>query len=611
MSFLTARFFDIFSARAASHRFHKTVLTRHLLIAIFCLIVGIHGTAFAQTPYEVVFKGAPTSAINAELGKFSRLSDAKIKEAPTRAFIRRTARRDARSINDAVRASGYYAAQTTFQIEQSAPTDKTRVTFFITPGLLFEISDVKILYQDVSIDDASRPYTFNDAGADDIRSASGADLQIAQNAFVNQLLRLGYPNARSISRRVIADIDAGNATAEFTFVTGAKARFGDIKISGVNKTAPNYMRSLKTWEHGELYDRTLIVDYQDRLSEIGIFSAITIEPGAVDDTGLAPINVDVRERKRRTIGVGASFATDLGPGGRLFYENRNVFGRAENLRIDVAGSRFEQSIDFRAAKPLPSVPGRVFANFGFANETTDAFSARTIEATGGFAKQWLDRRLETSAAIGLETAKVNDDGAIERTYFVVTPLSVTFNSENDVFNPQRGFYTGLIVTPHTGSETFVQLAFDARARATFGKDDKFTLAGRTSLGGTLGNSLFALPTNKRFFAGGGGSVRGYGFQEAGPLDENGNPQGGRSLITTAIELRGQATDTIQIAAFVDAGSVASKPVPDLNQRYFVGYGAGVRYFTPIGPIRLDIALPLNGRDSDAPFQLYVALGQPF
>ena len=405
--------------------------------------------------------------------------------------------------------------------------------------------------------------------------------------------------------------ERAEATAVFVFQSGPKARFGDIAINGLNKTQEDYVAKLQTWETGAEYERAKIVSYRDRLSETGLFSSISVAPGAPDETGAAPIIVELEERKRRTIGAGVSWSTSEGPGGRLFFENRNIFGRGETFGIEMRGSQIEQSIDFTARKPFPELPGFAFANFGFSNETTEAFDARSIRLASGLAKQWLDDRLETRAAIAVETSKVETNGTEERTYFVSAPLSVLWDSENDLLQPTKGFRASLTVTPYTGTETFTQLEYSSRYRVFFGAEDRFTLAARGSLGATVGNGLFDLPANKRFFVGGGGTVRGFGFQEAGPLDADNDPIGGRSYAVGATELRGKVTDKIQLVGFVDAGTVMASPLPDFNERFFVGYGAGVRYFTPIGPIRFDAAFPLNGRDSDRDFQIYIAIGQPF
>lgn len=563
-------------------------------------------TAFAADSYEVEIRGADDD-LSAKLDIISDLKKG-LRAYPTVAALRRAARRDADAFDEALTAAGYYLGTTTVTVERREDGAAPLVIFTIDPGPQFRVADYEILYRD---DGDDRPTTLAEANIKPDGSAAGADIRDVQVKFLNHLWDTGYPGAEIVGRRAIALPDTAEASAVFVFATGPKARFGQITIDGLNKTDEDYIAKLKTWEPGAEYERAKIVTFRDRLGESGLFSSISVAPGTPDENGDAPIIVNLEERKRRTIGAGLSWSTAEGPGGRIFFENRNIFGRGENLRIEMRGSEIEQSIDFTARKPLPILPGFAFANFGFSNETTDAFDARSLRLSGGLAKKWLDDRLETRAGLALETSKVETDDTEERTYFVSAPLSVLWDSENDLLQPTKGFRASLTVTPYTGSDTFTQSELSGRYRLFFGAEDRFTLAARAGLGATFGNDLADLPANKRFFVGGGGSVRGFGFQEAGPLDDENTPIGGRSYAIGATELRGMVNDNIQLVGFVDAGTVMASPLPDFKERFFVGYGAGVRYMTAIGPIRFDAAFPLNGRESDRDFQIYIALGQPF
>lgn len=563
-------------------------------------------TALGADSYRVDIRGADDDLA----AKLDIISDLKrgLRDYPTVAALRRAARRDADAFNEALTAAGYYLGDVDFTVERPDNGDTPLVVFTVEPGPRFRVTEYEILYRD---EGDGRPGSLEEAKIKGDGSAAGADLRNVQVQFLNHLWDTGYPAAEIAGRRAIALPDKAEASAVFVFESGPKARFGEITIDGLNKTNEDYIAKLKTWETGAEYERAKIVTFRDRLGESGLFSSISVAPGAPDDNGDAPIIVNLEERKRRTIGAGVSWSTSEGPGGRLFFENRNMFGRGENLRIELRGSEIEQSIDFTARKPFPTLPGFAFANFGFSNETTDAFDARSFRLSGGLAKKWLDDRLETRAGLALETSKVETDATQERTYFVSAPLSVLWDSENDLLQPTKGFRASLTVTPYTGTETFTQSELSGRYRLFLGAKDQFTVAARAGFGATFGNGLLDLPVNKRFFVGGGGTVRGYGFQEAGPLDGANTPIGGRSYAVGGTELRGMVTDEIQLVGFVDAGTVMASPLPDFKERFFVGYGGGIRYFTPIGPIRIDAAFPLNGRESDRGFQIYIALGQPF
>jgi len=581
---------------------------RHgILTGAFCLALSLTAAlpAMAEQSYVLNYEGAP-DGLTEKLKIISELEKA-VRDYPTASALRRAARRDVDAFNDALKAAGYFAGKTSFRLTADEGDQKPHLVFEIHPGPAFVITEYEIIYRD---EVSARPHTLADAKITTDGAATGAALQRTQRQFLTHLWETGFPAAEIVSRRAIADLKAGTAKAQLVFNSGPKANFGALEFSGLTKTNEAYMRKLKTWSPGEEFERSAIVAYRDRLAGTGLFSTINVAPGAPDETGAAPILTTLEERKRRTIGGGLSYSTVEGPGGRLYFENRNIFGQGESLRIEMRAAKIEQSINFNIAKPLPGLPGQAFGNLEFANQTTDAFDARTLSISSGLAKMWFDNKLETSAALGLETSNVKSDGGEERTYFVSTPLSATWNSENDPLDPKSGFRANWTVTPYSGSDAFTQSEISARSRINFG-GGKYTLAGRAVLGATFGSSLADLPLNKRFYAGGGGSVRGFSFQEAGPLDANNIPVGGRSLIESAIEARVKVHRNIQLVGFIDAGSVSPKSLPDFNERYFVGVGGGARYLTPIGPVRLDVAFPLERRESDRAFQIFIALGQPF
>ena len=559
-----------------------------------------------ELSYSATIEGAP-DGLKSKLELISELIKGR-RDYPTTAALRRAARRDAEAFDAALQAAGYYAGSADFSVERAEDGGEPRVVFTITPGQEFKVVEYEVLYQD---DAEGRPQTFEEAGIRTRGRADGATLRERQEAFLTYLWNNGFPTAEIVNRRAIANFETGEANAVFVFKSGPKAQFGEAQVSVEGKTEPSFIRRMKTWNVGEEYDREKVTAYYDRLSRTGLFSSIDVYPGALDENGAAPIIVDLEERKQRTIGAGVSYSTAEGPGGRLFFEHRNIFGHGEFSRVELRGSEVEQSINFNIRRPMPRFVGEAFGAAAFVNETTDAYKARSLELSGGLSKKWLKDKLETRGALALETSNIRNNGEEERTWLVSTPLSVIWNSEDDLLNPRKGFRSSLVIAPYTGSHSFTQMELAGRGRVHIGKNDLVTLAARAALGATYAIDFTDLPLNKRYYAGGGGSVRGYAYQEAGPLDADGDPIGGRSRIEGAFEARVKVIKNLQIAGFVDAGSVSTQALPDVTDEYFIGYGGGVRYITPIGPIRADIAFPLDKRETDADFQIYIALGQPF
>lgn len=589
-------------------------MTRFSSSLITCLSATVlPSAAIAAETYEVLFQGAP-AGMEERLGKLTSLSLER-RTYPTAAAVRRAGLEDLVLVRNALVAAGYYASKVDFRVDEEAPGAKLKAVFEIAPGEAFRISRHVIVFEDAG--DPERPLTFEAAGVTINDKADGATLEANQRRFLTALWAKGYPAARMTARRADAKFSEGTAEAVYTFVSGARAVFNGVIVEGADRTDNEFLTKLKTWEEGDLFDQAKLIDYRDRLSKVGVFSSIEVSAGEVNADGAAPVRVKVTERKPRTIGAGVSYSTSEGPGGRLFLEHRNLLRHAERARAEVAASAVEQSATLDVLRPLPGFPGSAFANAAFTNETTDAFKARTVELGAGLAKNWFDERLETRAGLALETSKVEPKLALtpstadERNYFVSVPLSATWDTEDDPLALNRGLRASLFATPYFGSNQFTRLEATARSRVNFGANDRYTIAGRARVAATAGQALRSLPVNKRVFSGGGSSVRGYDYQAVGPLDVNGVPIGGRSAIEAAIEARAKILAEVQIAAFVDAGAVYSESFPNFTGDYLVGAGFGVRYMTPIGPIRLDVATPLENRPSDPNFQFYISLGQPF
>ncbi|HLS18220.1 MAG TPA: BamA/TamA family outer membrane protein, partial [Paracoccaceae bacterium] len=190
-----------------------------------------------------------------------------------------------------------------------------------------------------------------------------------------------------------------------------------------------------------------------------------------------------------------------------------------------------------------------------------------------------------------------------------------FDNTDDLLNPTKGLRARLDMTPYAGLHDaeftdFFQVDSNASTYWDFLGNGKYVLAGRARLGSILASELADVPKNRRLYSGGGGSVRGYARREVGPLDRHGDPIGGRSVAEASVEMRAKLYGELGGVVFADAGTVDRKMFPDFDRVQYAA-GAGVRYYSPIGPIRLDVAFPLNPRDSDDAFQLYFSIGQAF
>lgn len=244
-----------------------------------------------------------------------------------------------------------------------------------------------------------------------------------------------------------------------------------------------------------------------------------------------------------------------------------------------------------------------------------AYNELSVETKAGIQRP-LGGDWTGSVAGSLEWASLKDQEGTGTSSLVGLPLWLAYDNVNNRFNPTKGARLRLETTPYAGwfdqTVGFLVSELSGSTYIPLDSERRFVLAARAKVGSIVGQSRADIPANKRFYAGGGDSIRGYKFQEVGPIDDNNDPLGGRSLFETSVELRTRVWGNFGVAPFIDGGNVFDSSYPDFEQRPRWAAGVGLRYFTPIGPVRLDVAIPLNRRDDvDDPYQFYIALGEAF
>jgi translocation and assembly module TamA len=216
--------------------------------------------------------------------------------------------------------------------------------------------------------------------------------------------------------------------------------------------------------------------------------------------------------------------------------------------------------------------------------------------------------------VSIERAYLTETSRDENYLLLGTPLYARRDTTDDLLDPSKGTRTDISATPYHGllgrGENFLSMRVQERAYFQVSETQKNIVALYGALGSVVGEGLEGLPADKRLYAGGAGSVRGFGYQRAGPLDSSNVPIGGRSSLEAGVEYRYHVTDTIGVVPFLDAGTVYATELPN-RLDLFYSPGIGLRYYTAIGPIRLDLAFPLQKRSSDSAFQVYISVGQAF
>jgi len=562
--------------------------------------------------YIATISGDLSSRIRNLIDESSALLTQQDRLPGSEAALRRRLADDLDRIGRILRSEGYYA----FTIEHEVRDEQRPVEIHIAVerGPAFRLAEYQVTYSSEVA--ASAPRSAEDVGLTLGERARAAELRAAEQQVFQWLQQSGYPFGRVADARYLADMDQATIRAEIRVVPGEMTRFGALSLTGLESVREDYIRRIIEWHQGEPYDQRQTEAVRQRLSRTGLFqSVVTNIPESSDAEGELPVEVQVDERPHRTIGAGVSYATDDGPGLEVFWEHRNLFGAAEQLNLRAMGTQEQQSLtaDFRKPDYLRLDQSLLFEN-ELRHEDSDAFEEYTSSHFLGLERP-LGENWTGRAGPSLLVTRVTEND--DTSYFGLLGFTggVTYDGSDDLLNPTRGARLDANLTPYVSvageSARFVR--GDATGSFYYAplESDRLVLAARGRFGSLAGSSRGDIPANLRFYAGGGGSVRGYAFRSVGPLDNDDDPIGGRSVVEFGIEARFKVTETIGIVPFLDAGQVYETPWPKgENLRY--GAGLGLRYFTGFGPLRVDIATPLNRRKGvDRIYQFYISIGQAF
>ena len=440
----------------------------------------------------------------------------------------------------------------------------------------------------------------------------------AEQKLLGDARKAGFALAKLGQRDVVVDHDTRKMDVTLHAEPGRRAVFGTVSFPGGDGVDPEFLRRRVPFAAGDAYDPDLVTEAQNRSVRHQPVLHRRAKAGR-RTIGRRPARHRLRPAPAaaRTIGAELNYEADLGPGGRLYWEHRNVFGAGERFRVEASGSESIQTLTASLLKPDVLRPRQNLIIDTTANrQRLEAYDSDSIG--GGVAlERELRKGLTATLGTSLRYAHINDLKEPEEKFTLLSfPAKLDWDFADDRFSPTRGGTLLTTVTPFIDLlDTSLQFL---RGRVTttrylqVARKPQMVLALRGSVGAMGGASRDDIPADERFYAGGGGSIRGIGYQLAGPLDDDDKPLGGRSVVEGSVELRTRFANDFGFAVFVDAGTVDTSVFPSFEDRVLFGAGPSFRYFTPVGPLRLDIGFPLNPRGGvDDPYQVYFSIGQAF
>jgi translocation and assembly module TamA len=453
--------------------------------------------------------------------------------------------------------------------------------------------------------------------------ARAAPILAAGPAVLSGLHNAGYAFAAVSPPLAVANLQTATLNVTYTVKAGPRVDIGAIEFAGLKRTDPDWLRRHIKLKPGERFSDTAIFAARDSLLSTGVFASVTPVPQKTAGKNRdVPIVFRVVEQKRHAVTIGGSYATDTGFTLSASWEDRNVFGHAETLTFTAAASGLGGSgttapgYDLKGvfAKPdFRAVGQTATLSLEGLKESVTAYN-RTAFLAQGLLSRPITPHLTISYGLGFVQESVTQEN-IDRHYVLAQlPLTLSYDTADSALEPTKGIDASLSLTPTKpiqGSSSFFTIAqayaatYIAVERNAFG-----ILALRAQVGSIQGASQFQVPADERFYAGGTTTVRGYTYQTVGPQFPDEVPQGGLALDTATIELRQHITKSIGIVPFVDAGQVSKTSTP-FEGTLSVGAGLGLRYYTGIGPIRADFAVPLEKTPGSGSFALYIGLGEAF
>ncbi|EYD72644.1 autotransporter assembly complex protein TamA [Limimaricola hongkongensis] len=556
--------------------------------------------------------------------------------APTPQDYVAAARADYRRLLTGLYSEGYYGgtisilvngqeAANLAPLDAPARIDDIAIRVNQGPRFTFGRTEIAPLAPDTELPESFAPG--ETARAEEVRAAARAGVEAWRD--------VGFAKADVAGQEIVADHASERLAAAVTLAPGPRLRFGALSITGNEDVRESRIRAIADLPVGRVYDPEALDFAATRLRRTGAFDSVAfIESDEIGPDDTLPFELGVSEALPRRIGFGAEISTVEGLGLSAFWLHRNLLGGAERLRVEGEISGIEGEVpgvtgsggaDYRLGtnfnRPATlRADVDLFAEAELRHENEIDYQLDQLSAEIGLSR-YVNETLTYSAAVGFLTAREETDARVRDYTLLTLPLDATLDRRDVSLDAKNGYFIDAELTPFlgvTGSDSGARLYVDTRAYRSFGETERLTLAARGQLGSVLGSSIASTPADYLFYSGGGGTVRGHDYQSLGVTytrDFGDGPvevrSGGKSFAGAQLEARFGVTDKFGAVGFYDIGYVEADALPDGEGDFQAGAGAGIRYATPIGPVRLDVATPVTGDGAYESVQIYIGIGQSF
>ena len=528
---------------------------------------------------------------------------------------RRRARQAADGVVALLRSDGYYDATVTPDV---GPSDQPRAIVTVDPGPLTRLTAPRLAWVGAAPSAAAAAAAQQAIKLKPGDPGRAVEVIAAEGRTVAALQQVGYADAKAAPREVVVDHADHTMHPTFMIAAGGLVRMDGMLITGRTRTDKSFIRHLAPWRTREVYRPRDVAELERRLLDTGVYDSVTVAlaPKA-DADGLRPVVVSLSDRAKNALSLGVGYSTTEGVLADTTYSIFNVLHRADTLSLFAKAQTIDTRVGVTESLPNFLHAGQTLrVGPDIFRDVTPAYTTQGAEVSADLTQRYGKYSFLTKGfSVVYNELDGHEPGRLD-IYSLRPLLAASLDRTDNVLDATRGFKLDVRVEPTyvLGSANLFYFKLQAQGSTYLPLDaaDDRILALRAQAGSIIGGEIPQVPASDRFFAGGGGTVRGYSYQNVGPHYPDNTPEGGLSLIDGSIELRQRILGPFGAVVFVDSGTVGAQATPSFSH-IASAVGVGVRYDLGFAPIRVDIATPLNrlSAASQSPIQVYLSVGQSF
>ena len=504
-----------------------------------------------------------------------------------------------------LRSEGYYTARVIVDQSDDAPI------YQVTAGERFYFTAVSVRAGGQSDARSVAREALSIEVGDPVRAE---DVLNAETEALRALRNSGWPDAQLEDRTITVDHADASGDAVFAYAPGAESLYGDLDLES-ERWRESFIRRLAPFQPGDRVSASQMRSFESRLEALQSMSsaAVTLEaPEEIDGPQRRTVRVSPSPAPRHVAEAGFSLSTSEGGGVSGAYERRNLFGGDETLDINLNLATVQSGLQVELTAPHWRRLGQALTLEARAErEETDAYDL--VEAgVGARVSRPITDALTLSLGGDLSVSHSENATLDLNVYTGSVSLGAVWDQRDSAIAPTPGQLVSMEVSPTVlaGDANSTYFRTVAEGRTYQRLTSSLIIAGRLRAGGLIGAPLESLPPEQRFFAGGGGSARGYEYQSLSPRNAQGDLVGGRSIVESSVELRWRQSRRWGGVLFMDSAAAGRDETPDFGA-VRSAVGLGVRYYLDFAPVRFDVATPLDANTGDADIQVYIGLGEAF